>query len=271
MVGKGLRAPAPLPGVCRIDPSVNKVPIGRQAAKNKLIGVAMRLVIVSFFILGWLFWEMSGGSEFEPRPAPERMAEAAPETAARPASDPEAASLDAGRPAARATPVAVSARPLTEPRPEADPQPAADDTADTGPDRAVEINATVRAALRQSLPAYMDIAANGYAPQAPAPAPQDRPEPDTLPAGATTGGLISTALPEEVAMAAAAPQLREITGTRVNMRNGPGTTFEIVERLVLGDELEMLSDPGNGWLRVRLVDTGTVGWVAQSLVSAPLN
>ncbi|WP_432689376.1 SH3 domain-containing protein [Pseudooceanicola sp. C21-150M6] len=62
--------------------------------------------------------------------------------------------------------------------------------------------------------------------------------------------------------------IREVTGNRVNMRNGPGTNYAIVDRLTRGQEVEVLSEPGNGWLELRVNDTGQVGWMADFLVTA---
>ena len=68
-----------------------------------------------------------------------------------------------------------------------------------------------------------------------------------------------------------APQVngerRTVTGSRVNVRGGPGTDFRVVNRLVRGDEVEILEDPGNGWVRMRPVTGGTVGWMADFLLS----
>lgn len=56
-------------------------------------------------------------------------------------------------------------------------------------------------------------------------------------------------------------------GDRLNMRSGPGTSFEIVARLDNGTLVSLLEGPrasdGFIWWRVRLTD-GTEGWVVQS-------
>lgn len=62
--------------------------------------------------------------------------------------------------------------------------------------------------------------------------------------------------------------LRQVTGNRVNMRNGPGTDYSIVSRLQRGDAVEVLAEPGNGWLKLRVSDSGRIGWMADFLVSA---
>ncbi|MEL6610444.1 MAG: SH3 domain-containing protein, partial [Pseudomonadota bacterium] len=75
-------------------------------------------------------------------------------------------------------------------------------------------------------------------------------------------------LPE---IAAAPPaDIRAVTGTRVNMRNGPGTNFEVLTQLVQGDQAEVLQSPGNGWVKIRVSATGVEGWMAERLM-APVN
>lgn len=65
--------------------------------------------------------------------------------------------------------------------------------------------------------------------------------------------------------------LRYITGNSVNVRQGPGTNFPVISRVVKGDEVEVLSDPGNGWLRLRTLPDEKMGWISASLVSAQDN
>lgn len=72
-----------------------------------------------------------------------------------------------------------------------------------------------------------------------------------------------SAVAEQIAL-----DLRQVTGNRVNMRNGPGTDYSIVSRLQRGDSVEVLSEPGNGWLKLRVADTGRIGWMADFLVSS---
>ncbi|MEY8881452.1 SH3 domain-containing protein [Donghicola sp. XS_ASV15] len=61
--------------------------------------------------------------------------------------------------------------------------------------------------------------------------------------------------------------IRKVTGRRVNMRQGPGTQFSVVSSLGAGDEVEVLQTPGNGWLKLQVVSTGRIGWMADWLVS----
>ncbi|MCM2562718.1 SH3 domain-containing protein [Lutimaribacter sp. EGI FJ00013] len=79
--------------------------------------------------------------------------------------------------------------------------------------------------------------------------------------------------PAPEAVPAPEPQsdLREISGNVVNMRMGPGTKFNVATTLRRGDLVEVLDDPGTGWLNLRVVDTGRVGWIADFLVTAGLD
>lgn len=62
--------------------------------------------------------------------------------------------------------------------------------------------------------------------------------------------------------------IRKVAGNRVNMRNGPGTNYSIVARLTRGEEVEVLSEPGNGWLKLRVSESGRIGWMADFLVTS---
>ncbi|MHA7851840.1 SH3 domain-containing protein [Roseovarius sp.] len=120
---------------------------------------------------------------------------------------------------------------------------------------------------------------------------------DTL-AAPVTGLPVITAQPAEAAVTAAVAQteiagltlrglsdpirldteptdppddIRTIAGTAVNMRAGPGTQYDRIARLTRGDEVAALQDPGNGWLKLRVVETGRVGWMAGGLVAASAN
>ncbi|MBC6407539.1 MAG: SH3 domain-containing protein [Rhodobacteraceae bacterium] len=53
------------------------------------------------------------------------------------------------------------------------------------------------------------------------------------------------------------------------MRNGPRTQYSVLSRLTSGDEVVVLADSGDGWLKLRAIDGGQVGWMADSLVNDP--
>ena len=62
--------------------------------------------------------------------------------------------------------------------------------------------------------------------------------------------------------------IRTISGNNVNMRMGPGTRYNVVAKLRRETEVQVLQNPGNGWLKLRVVESGRVGWMAEFLVTA---
>lgn len=75
--------------------------------------------------------------------------------------------------------------------------------------------------------------------------------------------------PEPAVAAAAAPppERRAVTGSRVNLRAGPGTEHAVLDVLARGETPEVLEAEG-GWARVRA--GASEGWMALSLLSEPL-
>lgn len=62
--------------------------------------------------------------------------------------------------------------------------------------------------------------------------------------------------------------MRKVTAARVNMRQGPGQNFSVVAKLNSGDEVEILQDPGDGWVKLKVQESGRVGWMADFLLTA---
>lgn len=65
--------------------------------------------------------------------------------------------------------------------------------------------------------------------------------------------------------------LRSVAGSRVNMRSGPSTNNPILAKLSKGQMVEVLQTPGNGWVKLRVEDTGRVGWMAERLLTKAVN
>lgn len=61
--------------------------------------------------------------------------------------------------------------------------------------------------------------------------------------------------------------IRAVDGDRVNMRNGPGTSFSVLASLPRDTRVEVLTDPGDGWVRLRPINGGPVGWMASYLLT----
>jgi uncharacterized protein YgiM (DUF1202 family) len=60
--------------------------------------------------------------------------------------------------------------------------------------------------------------------------------------------------------------LRKVRANRINMRNGPGTQYNVLAKLSKGEKILVLQDPGKGWVKFRVIDSGRVGWAAESLL-----
>ncbi|WP_010137658.1 SH3 domain-containing protein [Oceanicola sp. S124] len=61
--------------------------------------------------------------------------------------------------------------------------------------------------------------------------------------------------------------LRRVTGDRVNLRSGPGTSNGVLATLTKGTPVEIL-ETQSGWVHLRVQDSGQTGWMADWLVSA---
>lgn len=199
----------------------------------------MRFVLVSFAFLGLAFFELSGGADFEPRglrpPAPEPRG-----AMARPAPV---------RPVAAAAPVT---RPPIAPR--------RTNSATAAPDTGTSRTDLIRALA--VLAAEDTGAAGGFV--------TDDGRVASLGEIATRARI--TAPPATTAArkpAIPATDLRAVAGTRVNMRDGPGTIYRVLARLHLGQRVHVLGDSGTGWLRLRTTDGQVTGWAAKSLIGDP--
>lgn len=160
-----------------------------------------KLITFSCFMLFWVFYEMSGGADFQPR---ERV-------------------VLSQAPFAKA-PVSV----------------ASDQRQNTTP--TVTNAAYVPVATQPLMPINAAVSAEIVVTAAPTPA--------TTPA-----------------IEVAAPELRFVSGSRVNLRRGPGTNHQIIDTLPQGTSAELISMNDNGWAQIRLIDSDTTGWMASRLLS----
>lgn len=72
----------------------------------------------------------------------------------------------------------------------------------------------------------------------------------------------SGGLPETILVA--------VTGNAVNLRAGPSTGDVVLTALVRGEQAELIAAPGNGWVQVRTLPGGTIGYLSARFV-APLD
>jgi len=87
--------------------------------------------------------------------------------------------------------------------------------------------------------------------------------------GATVETVLASIVEEVVVEETPAVDLdiRFVAGSRVNMRSGPGTNYAVLDTLDGGTAAEVLEVDASGWARIRLQDTGTIGWMAERLLS----
>lgn len=207
-----------------------------------------RLILVSFALLGWTFYVISGGPDFEPRGVrtaqPQRVA-AAPEPASKPAAPAPVENL--------VTRVALQPEAIVQTQVE---PPVVLDEEETkallsqvaaglraNPSLFEDQNVTLTlASLEQGVSALQQVA--------------------------TDAPVETVAVPE---LTEPDKDIREISGTRVNMRDGPGTIYPIIGKARIGQKVEVLSESGTGWLRLRVLPQQQVGWISASLVRKTTN
>lgn len=192
----------------------------------------VRFIVLTFAFVGLGFYELSGGSDFVPA---ERHSVSAPmvETQHLPEAD---ASTD--------TEIAEAA---SSPKPKPTPS---DDS---------QIEAEV---VLASVPTTRRLVGTSIA----TPAAQQTklgPEPSLTEAPQTEGHKLANLTTKFDRK----PDFRRVTGNRVNMRNGPGTQYSIVGKLLRNDEVEVLRDPGSGWVKLQDLETGRIGWMSARLLS----
>ncbi|MEX0338937.1 MAG: SH3 domain-containing protein [Arenibacterium sp.] len=214
-----------------------------------------RYIPLCFLLLAWVFYEMSGGSEFEPKV----VAELAPVLEEMPV---DVTPLEKARRARAEEALAIATARVREPAPApVQAEPVAPAVEETSPSVVEER----RAALRSTLPVFTSV--TGAATE----------QLQTI----SLTGLGVTAQPQPAAPAAPAEavrapvaetaDIREVVATRVNMRAGPGTSHDILARLSRGQSVEILGDNGQGWLRLRTLPEDRVGWIAERLISPAVN
>ncbi|MEM7599558.1 MAG: SH3 domain-containing protein [Pseudomonadota bacterium] len=64
-------------------------------------------------------------------------------------------------------------------------------------------------------------------------------------------------------------QIRWVKENIIDLRAGPGLTFDRVMQVSKGAEVAVLEDPGHGWLNVQVVEGYETGWVAEWLLTEP--
>lgn len=195
-------------------------------------------ILLTFGFLAVAFYQMSGGSDFQPASA--RMAAVQPA-----ATKVEARGIEIIRQTSQQDVVTRTSLNLTSVN---DPAPAVRQDSDAQSQERVEETPVEEA----------DTGAG----------PTD--------AGISLPGTTSVVIPSLIAprregtiitSANGARDLREVSAARVNVRGGPGTEYGVVARLQLGDAVEVIEDPGTGWILMRPLDGSPEGWMADFLLT----
>lgn len=242
-----------------------------------------RFVIVSFALMGWGFYELSGGRDFTPPEHPvakdEIAATQAPTTpgdrfkydTSQNGANQNGAKIQAA--SLVTTPVLKPAAPLNltaKGQVEATARPLAnrarrqaialDKIASAGSN--LHSTASAFAPTAETGLLHMDNIQGGLASMT-----TRSPLADGTNALALTAGLGGGSPALHEATPESHLDIREIRASRVNMRQGPGTIYPVSARLLAGDKVLILDDSGTGWLQLRTKAGNKIGWVAASLVS----
>ncbi|MCR8726520.1 SH3 domain-containing protein [Frigidibacter sp. ROC022] len=68
---------------------------------------------------------------------------------------------------------------------------------------------------------------------------------------------------DEIQAALAESQVWYVTGNVVNVRSGPSTSYEVVGKVTYGEATEILSDPSDDWVKIRIQGDGVEGYMAR--------
>lgn len=194
-----------------------------------------RYILLSFGFMGWAFYEVSGGDEFEPR-AGFANAEGV-QVAEIQSEEPDDSALT------RLSLLDNSA--LTD---TADQPVSETDTA---------LQAAVLAAIKttdveMAEPVVEDVRVKLTLPV-------------EKPAAEETAKLEADdtlAEPEANAL-----DLRAVARDRVNLREGPGKEFTVLGKLNRGTTVMVLEETGDGWVMLQVVPGGKTGWMADWLLT----
>ncbi|WP_270726133.1 SH3 domain-containing protein [Shimia sp. Alg240-R146] len=207
-----------------------------------------KFVVVSLAVMAWAFYELSGGSDFEPK----YRRDVVQAQTQNPLVSPEPA---------RITPTPI--------------EPVVTQAAAVVPTvhRTSEAKIETVTATPASHASFLNVsAASAESFQTPKVASLSQTDsfaaPDTkIETQPTLAALNST----DVILDAPQKDLRAVRGSRVNLRGGPGTSFAVLGVLTRGQEVEVLRDEGKGWVKLRDQETGRVGWMAGKMLAQITN
>lgn len=232
-----------------------------------------RFILLTFAFLGWSFYELSGGADYEPRTQ----------------SLQARATLDDVRPIARPVRVNVIRLAENDAVPEAETVTrSVTSLADLDLKQGERFEITLASVDALDDTHDVTVPVVSAEPAKPEPAVAETPKPeivesemsepfvdeplsDEVKAAIESLSLANLPRQYDIAPVSTDQDIRQVTGNVVNMRGGPGTGYEKVAQLAKGTDVAVLRESGEGWIKLRVVDTGRVGWVADWLVTAAAN
>lgn len=208
-----------------------------------------RYIFLSFLFMGWMFYELSGGADFE-SPSSKQAALSEPASIPKVETEYEVAELMTAKPepAVRLeTPTKLdrAAGPILASATE-------ELIVDAGATEIPATTETVTSGIVMSSGWLTDLQDQTVSTDTVFSLASLAPLPEVTPTTASQDAIWGT---------------RIVKGSRVNVRSGPGTDHSVVSSLTGGMEVQVLNDPGTGWIEMRHTDSETVGWMAASLLT----
>jgi len=215
-----------------------------------------RLIVVTFAFLGWSFWYLSGGSDYAPREGSLQYAAKVEETRLNQQNALAAARGHVARPDAGATKINPKLLAGIEQTAKVT-LASAGTTAPLG-DRAKRKTLLLNASAEPVQGAGVATVSA---------------DPDKIArlVAAAEVGLHNPAATARVQKASAISNdgrdVRKVRSNRVNLRQGPGTDFGVAGKLGRGDLVEVIADNGDGWVKLKVEDSGEIAWMADFLLA----
>lgn len=199
-----------------------------------------KFILVTFGVLGFMFYELSGGSDFVPEERP-RLTEASPEPVPEITAE-EILAIASGGGA------------------ETDISIRDNGSVTLASTSEIELDG-VTARLSQPL-----LATGGDGLPAVSFASLSV-SPNGAPVAATDGPRVYDPFAEESAQQVSAFDIRTVDASALNVRSGPTTSASVVGRLLQFEIVEVLEENSDGWARIRIEGDGIEGWVASRFLA----
>lgn len=216
-----------------------------------------RVILLTFACLGWAWFELSGGSDFQPGQNGVTLVASVSQSDLQPVepASPQVARADTAATVLTSFSAPSPAKVIRVAAPVRTPKPV---IAQNAVAQAIVTPAVATAPL-------FDIAASNKPLIAPESTTPDfsvlSDKPDLAGLLDTAGFAVLTDTPD-----LAVADYRRVTGSRVNLRGGPSTDYDVVTQLLRGEEVEVLANQDNGWVKLRALDGSDIGWMSDSFL-----